>query len=149
MWVKSQCSLTFWSCSWERETLHGSLVVPCLGFVFCPNFSHQRAIWTTVWDHLSFWPSKRFFSPYLHLVVEEVKSIPLVTHVSHIHQTGERGFDPVTSFISKTQVRTKGASSIEPIMIPSLGHTFGSRQHAGLWDSRVFFLGPTIFNHHV
>ena len=32
---------------------------------------------------------------------------------------------PIPGFISKTQLRTKGASSLEPIVIPSLGHTLG------------------------
>ena len=32
---------------------------------------------------------------------------------------------PIPGFISKTQLRTKGASSLEPIVIPSLGHKLG------------------------
>ena len=32
---------------------------------------------------------------------------------------------PIPGFISKTQLRTKGASSPEPFVIPSLGHSSG------------------------
>ena len=32
---------------------------------------------------------------------------------------------PIPGFISKTQLRTKGASSLEPIVIPSLSHRLG------------------------
>ena len=30
---------------------------------------------------------------------------------------------PIPGFISKTQLRTKGASCLEPIVVPSLGHS--------------------------
>ena len=45
-----------------------------------------------------------------------------LTHAPNLTNIALR---PIAGFISKTQLRTKGASSLEPIVIPSLGHTRG------------------------
>ena len=63
--------------------------------------------------------SRWSFSPSMLQAAEEVRSIPLTLTLTNVVQ------HPIPGFIFKTKLRTKGASSLRCINIPSLGHALG------------------------
>ena len=111
--------------SFLRERLRALQLFPAWDLSFVCSLLLKRPLSPCLRSVSSFSSLRWFISPFWLLVADAGRYMQLPTGPLLIYRTGPMWHNQVLGFISKTQLRSKGASALEPITIPSLGHTLG------------------------